>query len=809
MNRLFIINSKCLSVSALCLLLCLCTFIVQAQNVEKTISLKKNTIPEIISGMTLEEKAYMVIGNKNNYWSENGFLGVGATYQCDRLGIPPVIMDDGPAGLRIPPYRKDSTRTYYCTAFPTATALAASWNTELNEQVGRCMGNEALEYGSDILLTPAVNIHRNPLCGRNFEYYSEDPLLAGKMGAAMIRGVQANGVGSSLKHFAVNNQETNRRNVNAVVSQRALRELYLRPFEIAVKEANPWTVMAAYNKINGYYATENKELLTTVLRDEWGYDGVVVSDWTNADDGVAQMRAGTDLIMPGFLIDYPAGPYFFDDIVQGVKDHALDERILDKRVERVLELCKKTPRFRGYKPSDNPDLDEHATFAKHVAEECMVLLKNENKALPLSKNIKKIALFGKTSYDFIAGGWGSGEVNYRRSMSLCEGLECVGYEVSHTLADYYRVQIDSIVRARGEEDTSKDIEDDRKYIVPSTPELELSPEFISQQAEITDVAVITIGRVSGENGDQNEQGYFTLVPTEQALISTVCKEYHKRRKKVIVVLNIGSVIETYSWKELPDAILLAFQAGQEGAGAVGRIVKGEANPSGKLPMSYPVRYSDTPSAPYFPGIPKYDPVNTYYNEGIYVGYRYYSTFDKPVSFAFGHGLSYTEFEYANLKVSPSRKQDKVEVSVDIRNVGNKPGKEIAQLYLTAPHVSMDKPAFELKGFGKTRELQPGESQTLHFTLDLRALASFESGISAWVAEAGDYIVHVGASSADFRQEGCFRLDCRRIVEPVNDVLFPNLPVKDVFSGSGKLLKGRSPLNKNPYYMGAKSSLWRE
>ncbi len=769
------------------------------------ISLKTASVEDVIKAMTLEEKVYMVIGNKNNYWSENGFLGVGATYQCDRLGIPCVLLDDGPAGLRIPFQRKSDDKTYYCTAFPTATALAASWNPQLNEEVGKVMGNEALEYGSDVLLTPAINIHRDPLCGRNFEYYSEDPYLAGKMAVAMIKGVQSQGIGTSVKHFAVNNQETNRRSVNAVVSQRALREIYLRAFEMALKEAKPWTVMASYNKINGYYATQSKDLLTTILREEWGYEGVVVTDWTNADDGVAQMRAGTDLIMPGFLIDYPTGPYYYDEIYNGVKDRLLDEDVLDRNVKRVLEFVKKTPRFKEYPFSSKVDLEGHAQLANKAAEECMVLLENKDSVLPFSSKVKKIALFGKTSYDFIAGGRGSGEVNYVRSMSLKEGLETVGYKVSKVLNDYYVRQIDSIYQSKAE----KTSESNRKYIVACTPEQDLSVDMIREQARLTDVAVITIGRVSGEGGDSPEKGYFTLTKEELTMIQEVCTIYHSMKKKVVVILNIGSVIETASWKEYPDAILLSFQAGQEGAAAVGRILKGTVNPSGKLPMSYPVRYADTPAADYFPGLPKKNPLNTYYNEGVYVGYRYYVTEQLPVSYEFGYGLSYTRFEYSNLKVSSPRFNDKLTVSVDVQNVGDRSGKEVVQLYLTAPEGGLDKPKVELKGFGKTRLLAPGTKETVTFELDLRSLASFNSGISAWVADAGEYTIHIGSSSLDYRQEETFVLPETIVVEKVNDVLYPNFPVKDIRSRSGKVLKGRAAFYKDPYYKGIKESLWRE
>ncbi|HEX7411285.1 MAG TPA: glycoside hydrolase family 3 protein, partial [Bacteroidales bacterium] len=365
--------------------------------------LGKNKIQDIISAMTLEDKVYLLIG-VGNANQKDPVLGdkttiidgaAGRTWAIPRLGITPTILTDGPAGLRINSHPAGLDFTRYCTAFPTATALACTWNTELIENVGKAMGNEVLEYGSDVLLAPAINIHRNPLCGRNFEYYSEDPYVVGKMAAAMIRGIQSNGVGTSLKHFAANNIETNRTSINAVMSQRALREIYLRGFEMAVKESQPWTVMSSYNRINGYYTSENRDLITTILRDEWKFEGMVMTDWGGGADAVAQMNAGNDVLMPGNRQR--------QEFLLALKNKALDEKVIDQNVGRVLTFIMKTPHFRAYSFTNKPDLAAHSQVSKNAADEGMVLLKNDNNTLPF-KNIKKVALFGKTSYRFIAGG---------------------------------------------------------------------------------------------------------------------------------------------------------------------------------------------------------------------------------------------------------------------------------------------------------------------------------------------------------------------------------------------------------------------
>ncbi|MDD4922682.1 MAG: glycoside hydrolase family 3 N-terminal domain-containing protein [Bacteroidales bacterium] len=737
---------------------------------EKQPQLGKNKIEEIIAAMSLQDKVYLVMGLGDIYSKEfppEPFDHIiegsaGRTWDISRLGIPATVLADGPAGLRIEPSPKGASQPRYCTAFPTSTPMASSWNTALIEEVGKAMGNEVLEYGCDVLLAPGMNIQRNPLCGRNFEYYSEDPFLSGKIAAQMIKGVQSNGVGTSIKHFVANNQESNRLKVNEVISQRALREIYLRGFEIAVKEASPWTVMSSYNRVNGYHTSESYDLLTTILRKEWGFKGIVISDWNAGTDATNQMNAGNDLIMPGGRQR--------SELMDAVKNKRLNEKTLDKNIYRILEYIMKTPRFKGYTYSNNPDLEAHAKIARNAATESMVLLKNDHAALPL-KNVKTIALYGKTSYRFIAGGKGSGIVFYKHAVSLKEGLETASYKLVKPLENYYTRFIDSVLTSTEEKE--------RKHVLDFMPEIAISEEQIRTQAKKSDIAVITIGWSSGEGKDRKEADYFVLTTQELDLIRKVSELYHAENKKVVVILNIGGVIETASWKQYPDAILLAWQTGQEGGAAISALLEGKTNPSGKLPVTFPVKYADVPSAKSFPGEPADKPLQSFYDEGIYVGYRYYDSFHIAPSYEFGYGLSYTNFEYSNLTFSNEKFNNQLEVSVSVKNIGKIAGKEVVQLYLNAPSGKIEKPVHELKAFAKTRLLKPSESETLKFTIDIRALASFWTSENAWIADAGKYEVQIAASSRDIRLKDSFYLDKDVLAEQLNDVLQPNQWIKEL------------------------------
>ena len=468
----------------------------------------KNTLnqEEVMAKMSLEDKAHFVIGvGMAGFSGDDAVIGAtkslvpgaaGTTYPLDSLGIPAVVLADGPAGLRIDATREGDSATYYCTHFPIGTLLASTWNTQLVEEVGQAIGEEVKEYGADVLLAPALNIMRNPLCGRNFEYYSEDPVVAGKTASAYITGVQKNDVGTSIKHFAANNQETNRMNTDAHISQRALREIYLKGFEIAIKESKPWTVMTSYNYINGTYSSESKDLVTTILRDEWGYEGTVMTDWFGGKDGAKQMWAGNDMLQPGKAEQ-------FDSIVAGVKSGKLAEADLDRNVQRILNLVEKSPRFQGYQYSNKPDLKAHAAVTRQSAAEGMVLMKNAE-ALPFKENVKNVALYGCTSYDFIAGGTGSGNVNHAYVVSLLDGLKNGGYTVSEEMKTAYEQYIADCKEAQKkaiEEMAKKDKQAAMlASFMPGTlpAEKQFTAEELTAQAEASDVALITIGRISGE-----------------------------------------------------------------------------------------------------------------------------------------------------------------------------------------------------------------------------------------------------------------------------------------------------------------------
>lgn len=752
--------------------------------------LGKDPVKKVVAAMTLEEKAALVVGtgmrmpgappssnNANPQANQPGntqqgpVIGetqnlvsgaAGTSFALPRLGITPMVLTDGPAGVRIDPTRANDKNTYYCTAFPVATLLASTWDTELVNKVGQAMGKEVLEYGADVILGPGMNIQRNPLCGRNFEYYSEDPFITGKMAASMVTGIESNGVGTSIKHYAANNAETNRNSLNTIVSERALREIYLEGFRIAVQESQPWTVMSSYNLINGTYASQSPDLLTNVLRKDWGFKGFVMTDWFGGKDPVAQMSAGNDMLMPGTPDQAKA-------IVKAVKDGKLDIALLDKNVERILNVMLLSPHFKGYKYSNKPDLQAHAQVTRQAATEGMVLLKNENGALPLGSAVKTIAAFGNTSYEIIIGGTGSGFVNKAYSVSLSEGLKNDGLDQNEDLHSLYTNYL-NLTKA------GRPVLKGFMAIMGSKPieELVLNQDIINGAANASDAALITIGRNSGEGADRKDvKGDFQLSDYEQQLIKMVTTAFKAKNKKVVVILNVGGVVETASWKDLPDAILLAWQGGQEAGNSIADVLCGKVNPSGKLAITFPVNYTDVPSSKTFPGRELVEekpaaggPMSSFmrnvpavvtYEDGIYVGYRYYETFKVKPAYEFGYGLSYTNFTYTNIKLSSPKFNGKVTVTVDVKNSGSVPGKEVAELYLSAPAAKLDKPAIELKGFAKTRLLQPGESQTLTFVIDSRSLSSFDPSSSSWIAEAGKYEIKIGASSKDIRQTASFNL----------------------------------------------------
>ena len=737
--------------------------------------LRADNIDEVIKAMTLEEKAKLLVGGANNFFSDNAVVGgeadlvagaAGTSPAIPRLGIPATVLTDGPAGVRIDPTRKGSDKTYYATAFPIGSCLASTWNTELVNKVGQAIGNETKEYRCDVILGPGMNLHRNPLCGRNFEYYSEDPLLTGKIAAAYIQGVQSQGAGVSAKHFAINSQETDRTAVDERVSQRAARELYLRGFEIAVRESNPWTVMSSYNQINGQYSMGNRDLLTKILREDWGFKGIVMTDWIGIRGGlptITEVQAGNDLMEPG-------QPAQVNEIIEGVKSGKLDIADVDRNVRRMLEYIVKTPSFKKYPATNNPDFVAHAAITRQSANEGIVLLKN-NGTLPWKNgNIKTVALFGENSYDFLSGGTGSGCVHPPYVVDMLEGLKNAGIKSSETLTDIYRKYIEfARVKFQAERHPAKWYQNEyfgqQKY-----PEIGLDPICVNKEVNGADAAIITIGRQAGEGVDRDINTEFNLNAEERALITNVCNAFHAAGKPVIVIINSGSVIETASWSGYPDAILCAWQPGMEGGNSIADLLTGKVNPSGKLTMTWPIAATDHASTKNFPGqIDDYSlqqmignktpiPGHAYTNheEDIYVGYRYFDTFGRDVAYPFGFGLSYTTFAFSK-PVVKAKGKDAVEVSITVKNTGSVSGKEVAQVYVKAPKGNLEKPAQELKAFAKSRELKPGESEVLTMTIPVRMLASFDEANSQWLTEAGTYTFCIGNSSRNIAATATLKL----------------------------------------------------
>ncbi|WP_295771707.1 glycoside hydrolase family 3 N-terminal domain-containing protein [uncultured Mucilaginibacter sp.] len=730
----------------------------------KVPQLGKNTVKEVIAAMTLEEKAMMVIGGGRDAapsaFTDGSMVGntsfripgaAGVTNAIPRLGIPAMVLADGPAGVRMDVRRKNDDHKYFATAFPAGNTLASTWNPEVVKRVGEAFGNEVKEFGADIILAPGVNIHRNPLGGRNFEYYSEDPVLTGEIAAAIINGIQSNGVGTSIKHFAANNQEANRAGVNAHITERALREIYLKGFEIAIKKSSPWTVMSSYNLLNGTHTSERRDLLTNILRNEWNFKGYVMSDWGGkATNWVEQVKAGNDMIMPG-------NNRQIQRIISAVKHDSLDVKTLNTSVERVLNIIMRSPSFSAYKFSNTPDLKAHAKVSREAATEGMVLLKNEKEALPIKSTQAKVALFGNISYALIAGGWGSGDVNKAYTISLAKGLTNAGYTLDKELSDPYQ-QYNSNYRNWNKE-------------------LLITDELIKKKAAECDIAVLTIGRNSGETKDRDLDYDYYLKPTELSLIERTAEAFHRQNKKLVVVLNLCGPIDTKGWREKADAILLAWQPGMEAGDAIADLMSGKVTPSGKLPDTFADDYNDIASSANFPGLPYDNPSDVIHQEDIYVGYRYFDTWKVKPAYEFGYGLSYTTFGFSPLKVSSSVVKDNLKVSLTVTNTGNVAGKEVVQLYLSAPGKISNKPAQELKAFHKTNLLQPGQSQVVTFDLPVNTFASFDNIQNAWVAEAGVHTLKAGSSSRQIRQTVEITIPKTIVTQKVNSVLHPQTPIE--------------------------------
>lgn len=688
------------------------------------VQLTPTNIPQVVAEMTTEEKVRLLVGDRSSQAEAAGEIGftmhrvpgaAGMTHAIPRLGIPAIILADGPAGLRINAQREGDENTYYCTGFPIGTMLSSTWNPEMVQEVGAAMGNEVLEYGADVLLAPGVNIHRNPLCGRNFEYFSEDPVLAGETAAAYINGIQSQGVGTSMKHFAINNQELNRLANNAIISERAMREIYLKVFEIAVKKAQPWTIMTSYNYINGVHAAENHWLITDVLRGEWGFKGAVMTDWGGGYRSEAIIAAGNDMIQPG-------KEAHVQTIIKALEEGRLSMQSLDECVTRVLELIVKTPTFRRYAFSSKPDLEAHAKVSCKAAEEGMILLKRT--ALPYAANTT-VALLGVGSYKFIAGGTGSGDVNKPYVLNLDEGLMRCGFKLDENAASYYgRYMEMERNRCQAVDGASK------KWFVDAERPIEVVPgDVIEASAKSAGTAVITIGRIAGEGKDRSLEFSYMLTREELQLIDKVSEAFHKQNKTVTVILNVCGAVDVAQWRDKVDDIIVCWLPGQDGAVAVGKTLCGAANPSGRLPMTLTLSYWDVPSADTFPLVLADKPFNysyyrnlkdgkvyndvpnidyTEYEEDVFVGYRHFATKRVKVAYPFGYGLSYTTFKWG--KTAVEKVDGGYNVSVEVMNAGGCAGKDVVEIY--ARGKAQNRPSLELKGFAKTTLLQRGEKQTV-------------------------------------------------------------------------------------------------
>ncbi len=655
-------------------------------------------IQSIISRMTLEEKAALCTGASS--WS---------TTPVERLGIPEMIVSDGPHGVRrVVDLNAISAQSLPATCFPTASSTASTWDPQLLHAMGQALGKEAIALNVDVLLGPGVNMKRSPLGGRNFEYFSEDPFLAGEMAAALIQGIQSQGVGTSLKHFAANNQEFRRFAISAEVDERALREIYLPAFETAVKKGQPWTVMCAYNKLNGVYCSENHALLTDILKKEWGFAGLVVSDWGAVHDRVKSLLGALDLEMPG------PKPLRTRKVVEAVQSGALEEAVLDEAVRRVLTIVFKaaqTPKGGSF------DVESHHALARRVSAEGMVLLKN-NGLLPL-QNHRHIAVIGRSAEQPYFQGGGSSNINPTKVAIPFVELKALSGSAELTYAAGYPA--------------------DASFQQP------LIDEAVAL-ARPADVAVLFLALPASKESEGYDRTDLDLTAQQVALIKAVGAV----QPNTVVVLNNGAPVVMADWIDSTAAVLEAWMMGQAGGAAVADVLFGRVNPSGKLAETFPVRLADTPAFLNWPG----GNGKVHYGEGLFIGYRYYDARQMPVQFPFGFGLSYTTFKYSNARVSAAsfKDVDGVTVSVDVSNIGKVAGKETVQVYVRDRQSELVRPEKELKGFAKV-ELQPGETRTVSIQLGFRSFAYYHPAYQQWITEDGGFDVLVGASAADI----CFSL----------------------------------------------------
>lgn len=663
----------------------------------------------ILSQMTLEEKAAICTG-----------AGPWTTTPVERLGIPEMTVSDGPHGIRrVSDIQSLGSQSLPATCFPTASCLASTWDVELLREMGTALAEEAIALNVDVILGPGVNMKRSPLGGRNFEYFSEDPYLAGEMAASLINGIQSKGVGTSLKHFAVNNQEYQRFSISAEVDERTLREIYLPAFEKAVKQAHPWTVMCAYNRLNGVFCSENDALLINILKNEWGFEGLVVSDWGAVHDRVASLKGGLDWEMPG------PQERRVKAVVEAVRTGQLDEAVLDQSVYRILNIvfkAKETPKNGTFDINAEAAREAHHELARKIAAEGIVLLKN-NGLLPL-KGQQHIAVIGRAAENAYFQGGGSSHINPTRVDVPFKELQARLDETELSYAEGYP----------SDDSFSQDLIDEAVSL-----------------AGTAEAAILYIALPPSKESEGYDRADLDLTEQQVALIKAVTNV----QPDTVVVLNNGAPVAMSTWIDNAAAVLESWMMGQAGGAAIADVLSGKVNPSGKLAETFPIKLADTPAYINWPG----GAGKVFYGEGLFIGYRYYDTKEIPVLFPFGYGLSYTTFAYSNPRVETKQGQagsitfkdvDGLTVLVDVTNTGSVAGKEIVQVYVHDQKSEMVRPVKELKGFAKV-ELQPGETRTVSIPLDFRAFAYYHPKYKQWITEDGEFDILIGASAADIRQ----------------------------------------------------------
>ncbi len=715
------------------------TAVVDDRVIDELILKMKDQLPQltpdgvrcVVAALTDEEKADLVVG----YYHVGVTKGIsGGTVPIERLGVPATLCMDGPAGVR---YNQS-------VWYPAVINVSSSWDPALAARVGQCLGEDTLAHGFDIVLAPGANIQKNVLGGRNFEYSSEDPLLTGLMIASYVNGIESTGAGTSVKHFAANNQETGRGSISANVTERALREIYLKGFGIVIKDAQPMTVMSSYNRINGTHTAASHDLLTEILRGEFGFEGLVFSDWGAQGTMVEKVNAGNDMNMPGDDGDAEA-------VLAGLASGAITESSLNACCYHILKTVADSATFRGIERDKRVDFVGHGKEAAAAATDTMVLLKNEGDTLPLAASTK-VAVFGNGAVATLYGGAGSGSVTPRVTTSILTGLN------KHEGVTVVNAEENPFIgcQAHDSADASKD--------VPVTV------AYAEEMAAAADVAVIVFSRNSSEGSDHTTlNGDFRLNDTESEMLSRVSAAFRAKGGKVVVLLNIGTPMEIVSWRDLADAIVWIGYPGQGAGTAVAQVLCGEVNPSGKTTITWPATYNSTPTSAYFPG----SAMDTTYYEDIYVGYRYYTTFEVEVAYPFGYGLSYTSFSYDGFELTQNP-DGTVSAAVTVRNTGKTAGREVAELYVTKPETLQEQAVIELCGFAKTGLLAPGESETVTISVRPEALMTYDTASSRWIMDKGTYTYQIGASSAVLYDAATVTVGEVRVVQDVENRCVPQV-----------------------------------